>query len=141
MILGLTSRARDGVEATNPGSRLRRWIDSVGSVIALRLRRVTSNVCQKISGQLRAFPLRNALASQTVVGYRDEADCMLLDTTGDHQSCYRIATVVFVGNSLTSAGGQNPVEPILACKPVVFGPPIEHFAPLSATLISNNGAI
>jgi 3-deoxy-D-manno-octulosonic-acid transferase len=66
---------------------------------------------------------------------------MLLDTTGELQRWYGIATVVFIGKSLTAHGGQNPVEPILAGKPVVFGPHMENFAALAKTLVSNNGAI
>ena len=54
---------------------------------------------------------------------------------------YHIATVVFVGKSLTAHGGQNPVEPILAGNPVVFGPHMENFATLARTLVSNKGAI
>ena len=66
---------------------------------------------------------------------------MLLDTTGELQLWYGIATVVFIGKSLTAHGGQNPVEPILAGKPVVFGPHMENFATLAKTLVSSNGVI
>ena len=66
---------------------------------------------------------------------------MLLDTTGELQRWYGIATVVFVGKSLTTHGGQNPVEPILAGKPVVFGPHMENFATLARTLVSNSAAM
>src|SRR5206468_2393124 len=51
------------------------------------------------------------------------------------------ATVVFVGKSLTTHGGQNPVEPILAGKPVVFGPHMENFSMLARTLVSRKAAI
>lgn len=69
------------------------------------------------------------------------ADCLILDTTGELQSWYLAATVVFVGKSLTARGGQNPVEPILTGKPVVFGPHMENFALLARSLVSENGAI
>jgi 3-deoxy-D-manno-octulosonic-acid transferase len=46
-----------------------------------------------------------------------------------------------MGKSLTARGGQNPVEPIIAGKPVVFGPHMENFATLAKTLVSKNGAI
>jgi 3-deoxy-D-manno-octulosonic-acid transferase len=74
-------------------------------------------------------------------GKPNEADCVLLDTTGELQRWYHIATVVFVGKSLTAHGGQNPVEPILAGKPVVFGPHMENFGMLSRTLVSRKAAI
>jgi 3-deoxy-D-manno-octulosonic-acid transferase len=68
-------------------------------------------------------------------------DCLLLDTTGELRHWYAVATVVFIGKSLTTHGGQNPVEPILAGKPVVFGPHMENFASLAASLLEANGAI
>jgi 3-deoxy-D-manno-octulosonic-acid transferase len=97
---------------------------------------------REIRAQLGAFPLRVALASEmlTANGAAD-ADCLLLDTTGDLQRWYGIATIVFIGKSLAAHGGQNPVEPIFADKPVVFGPHMENFATLAKALVSKNGAI
>ncbi len=96
---------------------------------------------QEIRAHLGALPLRVTLASEALTCGAADADCMLLDTTGELQRWYGIATVVFIGKSLTAHGGQNPVEPILAGKPVVFGPHMENFATLARTLVSNNGAI
>jgi 3-deoxy-D-manno-octulosonic-acid transferase len=97
---------------------------------------------REIRGQLDALGLRVALASEARTGHGpNDADCVLLDTTGELQRWYDIATVVFMGKSLTAHGGQNPVEPILAGKPVVFGPYMENFAALANTLVSEKGAI
>jgi 3-deoxy-D-manno-octulosonic-acid transferase len=96
---------------------------------------------QEIRAELSAFPLRVTLASKTSPDGAADADCMLLDTTGELQRWYSIASVVFMGKSLTAHGGQNPVEPILAGKPVVFGPHMENFSTLAKTLVSKNGAI
>ncbi|MBA3883157.1 MAG: 3-deoxy-D-manno-octulosonic acid transferase, partial [Chthoniobacterales bacterium] len=68
-------------------------------------------------------------------------DCLLLDSTGELRSWYSVATVVFVGKSLTVTGGQNPVEPILAGKPVIFGPHMENFAVLAEALVVGGGAL
>jgi 3-deoxy-D-manno-octulosonic-acid transferase len=81
-----------------------------------------------------------------VVALRSEAptpaaDCLLLNTTGELQSWYGVATIVFMGKSLTARGGQNPVEPILAGKPVLFGPHMENFSTLAQALVANGGAI
>jgi len=38
-------------------------------------------------------------------------------------------------------GGQNPVEPILAGKPIIFGPHMENFATLAQTLVAKKSAI
>jgi 3-deoxy-D-manno-octulosonic-acid transferase len=96
---------------------------------------------QAIRAQLGAMPMRVMLTSEALNCGAADVDCMLLDTTGELQRWYRIATVVFIGKSLTAHGGQNPVEPILAGKPVVFGPHMENFATLATTLVSNNAAM
>jgi 3-deoxy-D-manno-octulosonic-acid transferase len=94
-----------------------------------------------VRAQLSGLPMRVALASEIQTGHGIGVDCVLLDTTGELPRWYSLATVVFIGKSLTAHGGQNPVEPILADKPVVFGPHMENFATLAKALISNRGAI
>jgi 3-deoxy-D-manno-octulosonic-acid transferase len=96
---------------------------------------------REIRAQLETLPLHIALASQTPSRSEAEPECVLLDTTGDLQHWYEIATVVFVGKSLTAHGGQNPVEPIMTGKPVVFGPHTENFATLTGALVTKEGAI
>jgi 3-deoxy-D-manno-octulosonic-acid transferase len=96
---------------------------------------------QDIRAQLDAMPMRVTLTSEALSCGAADADCMLLDTTGELQRWYGIASVVFIGKSLTAHGGQNPVEPILAGKPVVFGPHMENFATLVKSLLSNNAAM
>jgi 3-deoxy-D-manno-octulosonic-acid transferase len=96
---------------------------------------------REIRSQLAALPLRIAPASEVAIDGESDADCVLLDTTGELQRWYAVATIVFIGKSLTAHGGQNPVEPILAGKPVVFGPHMQNFASLADRLVSKNGAI
>jgi 3-deoxy-D-manno-octulosonic-acid transferase len=96
---------------------------------------------REIRWQLDALPLRVALASEVASDRESDADCIVLDTTGELQRWYAIATVVFIGKSLTAHGGQNPVEPIIAGKPVVFGPHMENFATLAKALVLKKGAI
>ena len=96
---------------------------------------------REIRAQLGTMPMRVTLTSEALTCNGADGDCVLLDTTGDLQHWYGIATVVFVGKSLAARGGQNPVEPILAGKPVVFGPHMENFATLAKTLVSNNAAL
>jgi 3-deoxy-D-manno-octulosonic-acid transferase len=96
---------------------------------------------REIRAQLEALSLPVRLASEAR-NHRDaKPDCVLLDTTGELQRWYGIATIVFMGKSLTAHGGQNPVEPIVAGKPVIFGPHMENFAALARTLVAKNGAI
>ena len=98
---------------------------------------------REIRAQFGALPMRMTLASEVARQLPDEsdADCIVLDTTGDLHRWYAIATIVFMGKSLTAHGGQNPVEPIIAGKPVVFGPHMENFATLAKALVLKKGAI
>src|SRR5205823_749911 len=86
---------------------------------------------REIRAHLAALPIRVNLASEVWVNRASDADCIVLDTTGELQRWYAIATIVFIGKSLTAHGGQNPVEPIMAGKPVVFGPHMENFGTLA----------
>jgi 3-deoxy-D-manno-octulosonic-acid transferase len=134
---GSTHRGEEEILAT-VFLRLRQQIPSLRLFIAPRhVERL-----REIRAQLNVLGLRVALASKTRMrGKPNEADCVLLDTTGELQRWYHIATVVFVGKSLTAHGGQNPVEPILAGKPVVFGPHMENFGMLARALVSRKAAI
>src|SRR5438309_1964480 len=96
---------------------------------------------REIRAQLQALSLQVGLVSEAASHSETNPDCVLLDRTGELQRWYGIATVVFMGKSLTAQGGQNPVEAILAGKPVVFGPHMENFATLAKALVSKKGAI
>ena len=92
----------------------------------------------EISSRLGALGLTTARRSKPRDG---RTDCFLLDTTGELRDWYSIATIVFMGKSLTARGGQNPVEAIVADRPVVFGPHMENFANLSRALVAAGGAL
>jgi 3-deoxy-D-manno-octulosonic-acid transferase len=96
---------------------------------------------REIRAQFGALPMRVMLASEVAIGRQSDADCIVLDTTGELHRWYPIATIVFIGKSLTAHGGQNPVEPIIAGKPVLFGPHMENFATLAKALVLKKGAI
>jgi 3-deoxy-D-manno-octulosonic-acid transferase len=71
----------------------------------------------------------------------EPADCLIVNTTGELRDWYYVATVVFIGKSLTSTGGQNPVEAVAAGKPVIFGPHMENFRAIVARWLAHAAAI
>jgi len=95
----------------------------------------------EIRAKLEELGLRVALRSTASDGNPTAPDCLILDTTGELRNWYTVATVVFIGKSLTARGGQNPVEPIMAGRPVVFGPHMENFASLADSLIHHQAAV
>jgi 3-deoxy-D-manno-octulosonic-acid transferase len=117
--------------------KLRKQFSSLSLVIAPRhVERV-----REIRKKLEALSLAVQLVSETANHPQSKPDCVLLDKTGELQAWYGIATVVFIGKSLTAHGVQNPVEAIVAGVPVVFGPHMENFAILTQTLVARNGAM
>ncbi|MES2570840.1 MAG: hypothetical protein V4710_12410, partial [Verrucomicrobiota bacterium] len=47
----------------------------------------------------------------------------------------------FIGKSLTAKGGQNPMEPAAAGRPVIFGPFMENFGPVVRSLLQARAAV
>lgn len=94
---------------------------------------------REIRARLEADGLRVALRDASPEG--PPPDVFLVNTTGELRDWYRCADVVFIGKSLAGTGGQNPVEAILAGRPVVFGPHMENFAALRDTLFATGGAV
>ena len=53
---------------------------------------------------------------------------------------YATADAVVIGKSFAATGGQNPVEAVLAGKPVFFGPHMENFREVVKALLDGRGA-
>jgi 3-deoxy-D-manno-octulosonic-acid transferase len=87
-----------------------------------------------------------ALAQQAglTVGLRSQdnragGQVVVLDTIGELARAYRLATIVFVGGSFTTRGGQNILEPAGQAKPVLFGPHMENFHDSVQVLVGRGG--
>jgi 3-deoxy-D-manno-octulosonic-acid transferase len=68
------------------------------------------------------------------------AQVTILDTIGELSLAYRLATLVFVGGSFVTRGGQNVLEPAAQGKPVLFGPHMENFKD-SVQVLQGRGGI
>jgi 3-deoxy-D-manno-octulosonic-acid transferase len=72
---------------------------------------------------------------------KKQADCLLVDTTGELRHFYKLATLVFIGKSLTAKGGQNPIEPAALGKPVVFGPNMQNFSDITSIYLAKDAMV
>ncbi|MFC1798406.1 3-deoxy-D-manno-octulosonic acid transferase [Thermodesulfobacteriota bacterium] len=82
--------------------------------------------------------LRTALDSP---GAQRTAPIVILDTIGELQATYSIASVVFCGGSLVPLGGQNVLEAAVWGKPVLYGPSMEDFQDAKKLLDKTGGGI
>ena len=69
-----------------------------------------------------------------------DVDIFVADTLGELGLVYSLAPVVFMGGSLASHGGQNPIEPIRLGAAVVHGPHVWNFAEIYDALDAARGA-
>ena len=56
-----------------------------------------------------------------------ETSVFLLDTIGELARAYKTASVAFIGGSLVTTGGHNPLEPAVWGVPVLSGPHVHNF--------------
>jgi 3-deoxy-D-manno-octulosonic-acid transferase len=64
----------------------------------------------------------------------------VVDTMGELGLVYRLAPIVFVGGSLATHGGQNPIEPAKLGAAILHGPHVWNFAEIYSALDSTHGA-
>jgi 3-deoxy-D-manno-octulosonic-acid transferase len=67
-------------------------------------------------------------------------EIVIVDKMGVLRDLYAGCDVAFVGGSLCTAGGHNPLEPAEFGKPVLFGPDMRDFREIADLLISAGGA-
>jgi 3-deoxy-D-manno-octulosonic-acid transferase len=87
----------------------------------------------------RAAGLAAALRSRGELPGGD-TDVYVADTLGELGLIYRLTPIVFVGGSLASHGGQNPIEPIKLGAAILHGPNVWNFAEVYAALDQARGA-
>jgi 3-deoxy-D-manno-octulosonic-acid transferase len=137
---------RDVVAAasTHPGEetaivtahrRLRAKIPTLLTVIAPRHPARGESIAEigKVAGLSVALRSRGELP-------RRDVDVYIADTMGELGLLYRIAPIVFVGGSLATHGGQNPIEAIRLGAAVLHGPCVWNFAEIYSTLDNAHGA-
>lgn len=69
-----------------------------------------------------------------------QTDIYLCDTIGDMGVMLRLADIAFVGNSMTGAGGQNPLEPAMLGAAVLSGRNVQNFRDAYRRLLNDGGA-
>lgn len=138
----LAGSTHEGEEALLAGlfKRLReRHPDTYLVVVPRHMERARS-----VGAQLAKAGLRYVYRSE--VRFAEEpkpgsSTCLLVNSTGELRHFYPHASVVFVGKSLVGRGGQNPIEPAEAGKPVVFGPHMRNFHDIAGRLVEAEGAV
>jgi len=120
--------------------RLRKRFPELFLVIVPRHFERGRDVGRDVGSKGVKFAYRSEVGAQTQLGL-NEVECLIVNSTGELKYFYEDAAVIFVGKSITAAGGQNPIEPAALGKPVVFGPNMQNFADAVRGLLAQDGAI
>ena len=137
VFLAASTHQREEVEIAQAFGTLRKAFPNLRLVIAPR----HAERRDAILADLRSLGLTCSLRSKPST---EQADLLLLDTTGELAGWYSRAMLAFVGKSLPSAlnhGGQNMIEPLQAGCPVLIGPETGNFEPLASALCDAGAAI
>ena len=132
----------DGEEAAlaEIAQRLRARFPKLFLVLVPRHFERSNEVGRQLRERGVKFVYRNLVGVNTQLA-EGEAECLLVNTTGELRFFYEHATVVFVGKSLTAIGGQNPIEPAALGKAIVFGPNMQNFAEITRKFVAEAGAL
>ncbi len=70
-----------------------------------------------------------------------EKAVIVVDTIGQLRFLYSLASLVFVGKSLSVGGGHNVIEPALYSKAIVIGPSFENFRDIVSCFKEKNAIV
>jgi 3-deoxy-D-manno-octulosonic-acid transferase len=84
------------------------------------------------------FQLRSDLRNGSI---RRNKNVVILNSFGELFKLYSAGAIVFLGGSLVPLGGQNPLEPAVWGKVVLYGPSMEDFLDAKALLETNHAGI
>jgi 3-deoxy-D-manno-octulosonic-acid transferase len=105
-------------------------------VIAPRHIERTSEICAMIKAHGLEYQLRTNLDRE-----RRTKQIVIINTFGELFRIYSIAAIVFSGGSLVPLGGQNPLEPAVWGKAVLYGPYMDNFLDAKAILEANDAGV
>jgi len=97
----------------------------------------TGDIARLVERRGLPFQLRTEIGDGRV---RTEK-VVIINTFGELFKIYSVATIVFCGASLAPLGGQNPLEPAVWGKPVLYGPSMEDFLDAKDLLESSRASI
>ncbi|MDX1950651.1 MAG: 3-deoxy-D-manno-octulosonic acid transferase [Verrucomicrobiota bacterium] len=140
VIVAGSTHAGEEVLLARVAERLRRRFPNLFLVLVPRHFERGNEVGKQLDSMGVKFVFRTEISASTLIE-AGKTQCLLVNTTGELVYFYEVASAIFVGKSLTAEGGQNPIEPGVLGKPMVFGPHMENFQAITEALLEGKGAI
>lgn len=94
-----------------------------------------------IAEEVRAKGFSSVFLSKRGNSLMGRNDVLVVDEIGQMMPLYSVATVVFVGKSLTRRGGHNIIEPAVFAKPIIIGPYMDNFKDITSIFLENKALV
>lgn len=133
-IAGSTHRGEEEI-IVNVLARLRNKHPSLKLIIAPRHPERTDEV-EEILKKYKFNWKRRSIEDDT-----EDVDVLIIDTVGELSKIYAVGKIIFIGGSLISHGGHNPIEAAIFEKPVITGPYINNFRDVYEHLLNSQAAM
>ena len=133
----LAASTHAGEEAAIIGAhrRLRAKFPSLLTIVVPRHPARGESIAEEAKGAGLSAALRSRRAQPM-----PDIGIYIADTLGELGLMYRLAPIVFMGGSLASHGGQNPIEAIRLGAAIIHGSQVWNFAEIYAALDAARGA-
>jgi len=133
----LAASTHAGEEAAIIGAhrRLRAKFPSLLTIVVPRHPARGESIAEEAKGAGLSVALRSRRAQPM-----PDIGIYIADTLGELGLMYRLAPIVFMGGSLASHGGQNPIEAIQLGAAIIHGSQVWNFAEIYAALDAARGA-
>jgi len=95
----------------------------------------------EVADLLKASGLRWARRTSPSDASDGQAEVVLLDSIGELNSIYQLASIVFVGGSIAKTGGHNILEPAALGAAVITGPHTYNFQSIVETFVKAGAII
>lgn len=139
LLLGGSTHDGEELMLARSARELKREFPGLELVLVPRHAERGAEIASQLRGESFDPVLRRGSESAPASRDGDPMRVWIANTTGELRTWYQLADLVVVGKSFHGIGGQNPVEPILAGRPVVVGPHIENFAEVMTELLGVEG--
>jgi 3-deoxy-D-manno-octulosonic-acid transferase len=104
--------------------RLKKIFPTLLTIIAPRHPHRAEEIYKETQNEGLSMPLLSALKNTSL---SDTLDGIIIDAIGQLGTFYTACDIVFMGGSLIPHGGQNPIEPALFGKPILYGLYMHNF--------------
>ena len=95
----------------------------------------------EVAGLIKTAGFRWTRRTSAAGGVDNQCEVILLDTIGELQAFYPLATIVFVGGSIAKTGGHNILEPAAIGACIVTGPHTFNFRLIVETFVEAKAVV